>query len=236
MSNVKRTTIVARTDGAGRVRPFFVAGYLGGSIRLIASASVDGQEIADTAALTIRVPDLISLEDRVANVYWIGGNNDHLQGDNWFFRPHLVDELQEIADSLMIVDTINGIPRARYLQYNDASLPLGGSFTVFRDTLNPPPSGLRPEDNHRWENPYLAHLAHAVGLDIDIAWCYTEHQGNDGGEANRVKGTNCVTENGFGPAQPDLAIAREELDAAAAAVGGVNRVHSRNHYHIRFQR
>src|SRR5438046_10342018 len=75
--------------------------------------------------------------------------------------------------------TVNG--QQLYLQYNDASLPNGGTFTV------------TPSNRVRFEDPYIGsggHTAHNTGLDQDIGFCYSPSPGENGG-ANAVGCSTC---------------------------------------------
>jgi hypothetical protein len=167
--------------------------------------------------LEIRVPGLVNLEDSLTNVYWIGGTAAHPQGVNWHVVPGVDAALQSIADTLR--SSYGG--QTLYLQYNDASLPWGGTFTVIPDPL---------------EDPFNSdgHLAHATGLDIDIGYCYAERSGDDG-QANRVHPGN----NGDCSGRPELLVPETDLSRAAEDQNGVNLRHgsipSRYHYHIRFR-
>ncbi|MGE5849196.1 MAG: hypothetical protein ACM362_03575 [Candidatus Methylomirabilota bacterium] len=196
-------------DASGAVAGQFVAGYVGGRVRLTASATLEGQEVSRRSVdLGIRVPGLVNLEDSLTNVYWIGGTPAHPQGVNWQMVPPVVGAMQSIADSMR--SSYGG--QTLYLQYNDASLPWGGTFT-----WQIPP--------HPLEDPWLPHVTHAIGLDIDIAFCYAEYSGNDN-QIHRV--SDCS-------ARPELRVSQADLDTVAELHNGVNRIHDGNHYHIRFR-
>jgi hypothetical protein len=200
----KRAAVQASTGTDGRARTRFSAGYMGARVRVIASATVDGKAVADTVPVTVRVPNLVTAEARLDTlVYWIGGTEAHPQGVNWYVRDSLLDELEDIASALR--RTIRG--QNYYLQYNDISLPLGGTFTEHPNPL---------------EHPWTPHRSHNLGTDIDIAFCYNMLRGNDGG-GNRRRQCSGVER-----------VPQGRLDDAARAEGGINRVHGGNHYHIRF--
>ena len=71
-------------------------------------------------------PESPKLENSVTGAYWIGGDAAHEEGDNHYAQDSVVARLQTIADSMQ--STVNGT--TLYLQYNDASLPDGGTFSV----------------------------------------------------------------------------------------------------------
>jgi hypothetical protein len=157
------------------------------------------------------VPNLVTLEDSLTNVYWIGGRAAHPQGVNWHMVTPVVGAMQSIADSMR---RTNG-GQTLYLQYNDASLPSGGTFT-----WEIPP--------HPLEDPWLPHVTHAIGLDIDIALCYAEYSGNDN-QIHRVHAGQNLDCSG----RPELLVSEVELREAAARVNAVTGAEG-DHYHIRF--
>lgn len=65
----------------------------------------------------------------------------------------------------------------------------------------------------------------APELVPDIAFCYAEHQGDDG-QIYRVR--TCGSNNTHYPVDP------VHLNNVACSVQGVTKVHNNNHYHIRF--
>jgi hypothetical protein len=122
------------TNGTDTITTKLVAGYLGGQARVIASVYVGEQLVRDTAVVTYAVPGLVRLSDYIAaDVYWIGGTSEHPQGDNFYVQSSLSGALQGIAESLKVTS-----PQALYVQYNDASLPDGGPFTVSPGLLDDP--------------------------------------------------------------------------------------------------
>jgi hypothetical protein len=106
-----------------------------------------------------------------------------------------------------------------FYQHNDASLHWGGTFTVL------------PTGQGTGANPLAGHTSHALGRDIDIAWCYTDVAGFDPTEADEVSGTDCS-----GSAYVDMTALKE----IAASVGACALPHPSqaggilNHYHIHF--
>ena len=215
------------TNANGTVTTALVAGYVGGRARVIASASVDGKVLAETVLVAYAVPGLVSLKGGQmpdTDVYWIGGTNDHPQGLNFYVQDSIAGRLRPIAEGLKT--TVNG--QELYLQFNDASLVQGGTFTVQS------PSSASPA---LYENPFRAspgHLAHDTGLDQDIGLCYTAFWGDDG-QVHRV-GYSVCTNN----AAQTVNLAT--LKAFACQEHGVAQVHGKTvqnvfvgtHYHIRF--
>ena len=163
--------------------------------------------------LEIRVPDLVNLEDSVTNVYWIGGTAAHPQGVNWHVVPGVIGALQSIADTML---TSNG-GQTLYLQYNDASLPLGGTFTVYPNPLED------PYDNNR------GHVSHAIGLDIDIGLCYAEYSGNDNQIHRVFPGQNLDCSG-----RPELLVSGTDLQKLVERRNGVSGFEG-DHYHVRFR-
>ena len=211
----KDPNITLQTNDSGRVSVSLVAGYMGGQAWIIASASIDGRVLVDTVAplVTYKVPGLVNLKDWITSgVYWIGGTNYHPQGLNWYVQDSVTERLLEIAQNMDT--TLSGQPL--YVQYNDATLPLGGAFTVSPEPVV-------------FEDPFVVeprgHQSHNTGLDIDIAFCYAEHQGDDG-QTYRIKG--CGSGTGHQPVDP------VHLGNVACARHGVMKLHNNNHYHIRF--
>jgi hypothetical protein len=150
----------------------------------------------------------VKLEDSVTGVYWIGGDTAHEEGDNHYAQDSVVARLQTIADSMQT--TVNGT--TLYLQYNDASLGDGGTFSV------PPPAV-------REEHPFSGgHLAHNTGLDIDIAFCYSDHEGEDG-QQHRLR---------YCAATPSRIVDVVNLTKVACTQHGKLQIHGGTHYHIRF--
>ena len=209
-SGQKRANLSATSDSSGAVQSRLVAGYVGGAARVIASASVDGAVVADSAIVAYVVPGLVKLEDSVTGAYWIGGDAAHEEGDNHYAQDSVVARLQTIADSMQ--STVNGT--TLYLQYNDASLPDGGTFSV-----TPTPV--------QEEHPYSeGHTAHNTGLDIDIALCYAVVQGEDG-QTHRVRSCDSA---------PSHKVDFGDLDREACAQHGKTTLHAGTgpHYHLRF--
>jgi len=208
-SGQKRANLSATSDSSGAVQSRLVAGYVGGEALVIASASVDGAVVADSAIVAYVVPGLVKLEDSITGVYWIGGDAAHAEGDNHYAQDSVVARLQTIADSMQA--TVNGT--TLYLQYNDASLPDGGTFSVIPTPVQE-------------EHPYSGgHTAHNTGLDIDVAFCYTAYQGDDGGELHRVRGCSST---------PSRLVDEDVLKRVACAQHGIAEIHNNSHYHIRF--
>jgi len=204
------------TDGTGTATVKLVAGYLGGRARLIVEASVSGtgQAALKVDTVSYAVPSLVSLQTRIpiTDVYWTGGNRDHAQGSNFYVQDSIAIRLQPIAEDMR--QTVNGL----YLQYNDASLPNGGAFTV------------TPSNAVIFEDPFVqepgGHQAHNTGLDQDIGLCYAAASGDDG-QVNRVLSSQCSGSSGN-------KVDQATLQREACQQHGVAQVHFQNHYHIRF--
>src|SRR5207247_9889069 len=145
------------TESSGTASVYVVSGYLGGRAPVIASAAVGGQVVEDTTMVGYAVSGLVSLQSRIplADVYWTGGNLDHAEGMNFYVQDTIASRLQPIVENMW--KTVNG--QQLYLQYNDASLPNGGTFTV------------TPSNRVRFEDAYIGsggHTAQNTGLDQDI--------------------------------------------------------------------
>lgn len=235
------------TDGTGTVSAKLVAGYLGGRARVVASTvslrMVDGfailEILKDSLTIGYGVPGLIRLSDSVTSgVYWIGGTADHLQSDHFYVRAGLDTALRVIAESLHA--SANG--KDYYPQYNDASLPTGGTFSVRQTGF----------DGRLFESPYggqhtAGHTAHNTGLDIDIGLCLADAQGDGSDRVHRVSGTYVNTRTpqticaGGGSLTTETirVIAHNRIANFATLFNAIVRVHNDtangNHFHIRFQ-
>ncbi len=225
----KHNGVAAFTDGNGMVATKLVAGYLGGRARVIASAGVIGREVAETVIVGYAVPGLVSLQTHVDSaVYWIGGTNDHPQGMNFNLQDSLANRLGPFANNLRT--TVNGA--TLYLQFNDATLPSGGTFSVGT-----------PSQPLLFEHPFSGgHLSHDTGLDLDVSLCYADAEGDGGDAAHRVYGRirngalTCTAQGGatLVGRQVDQVL----FNAQADAMNGVSRIHlpsDSTHFHIRFQ-
>lgn len=213
----KRASFTAGTNQSGFVETKLVAGYMSGRARIIASVGVNGQTVADTVIVAYAVPGLIKLQDSMPqHVYWIGGTTYHHQGDNFYVQDSIDQRLRSIAISMKGV--VNG--DSVFLQYNDGSLPAGGTFTVWYEPIV-------------YEDPFKVepqgHQSHNTGLDQDIGWCYAKYHGDDG-QVNRVKPAACKSPGG----STSLAVSLPVLKTYACELHGAPKAHSNNHYHIRF--
>ena len=221
---LKAKTASVGTNSSGTASVYVVSGYLGGRALVIASAAVGGQVVEDTTMVGYAVSGLVSLQSRIplADVYWTGGNLDHAEGMNFYVQDTIASRLQPIVENMW--KTVNG--QQLYLQYNDASLPNGGTFTV------------TPSNRVRFEDPYIGsggHTAHNTGLDQDIGFCYSPSHGENGG-ANAVGSSTC---RGVDTARtvslPALQIQACLQHGAVLAHGEtVNGTFVPTHYHIRF--
>jgi hypothetical protein len=164
----------------GEVSFAFVAGFIGGSIEVVAEASDGGIPVADTLALTILVPGLTDLQDNAtanANAYFIGGtpfpqttppDTIHPQDSIWYVTPQFANSV-----TALILEMDNDSTDT-HLQINDASLPLGGSFSV---TPIATANGLSSDRPFNGAN--MGHGTHALGLDVDVAACFNTETGMD---------------------------------------------------------
>ncbi len=217
---LKGKTATLLTNSSGTTSGYLVAGYLGGQARVIVSATIGGQAVEDTAIVGYAVSGLVSLQTRIplSEVYWIGWNNDHAHLTNFYVQDSIALRLDTIARNMST--TVNG--QLLYLQYNDASLPKGGAFTV---TLS---------NQVKFEDPFIdqdmtngGHTAHNTGLDQDVGLCYATYSGEDGGLLHRVYNQACSGGTGN---KVDL----RTLQNKACSQHAVAREHFNNHYHIRF--
>lgn len=229
----KKPTLSLTTDSTGKVTTKLVAGYLGGRARVITSTLmlgfvggiVVGDVLIDTVEVGYAVPGLVSLQTRmpVDHVYWIGGTDDHPQGANFYVQDSVAARLDTLADSMP--KTVDG--QQLYLQFNDASLPNGGTFSV------------KPRSVEGFfEDPYRSdpgHTAHNSGLDQDVGYCYAPSHGDDGG-GNAVGSSTCKT------ADTAWIVDATKLHRIACQEHGVAQAHGTTlsgvfiptHYHIRF--
>ena len=177
---IRQPVVSVQTSSNGSAFAYLVAGYLGGRARIVVTATVGGADLTATAIVGYAVPGLVSLKTRipVSDVYWTGGTGDHPQGQNFYVQDSIAARLQPIAENMQ--KTINNQPF--YLQYNDASLPSGGTFSV------------RPVRAMTFfEDPYRSvpgHTAHNTGLDQDIGYCYIPLNGDNGG-VNALNSASC---------------------------------------------
>ncbi|MCM8808374.1 MAG: hypothetical protein NC926_10655 [Candidatus Omnitrophica bacterium] len=131
------------TDENGEFRTYYYATQFGGIERIIAK----GQEISDSADLTVRVPGLILLYD-YPDYIKVGGTQNHhgppnYQDDhNHWGQSYLIDAIYAIA--LNYVDEGGEV-----ILINDISLPYGGLFDI----------------NGNWTVP---HSTHRMGQNADI--------------------------------------------------------------------
>jgi hypothetical protein len=66
-----------------------------------------------------------------------------------------------------------------YIQVNDASLPLGGSYTPEEAQMGSDSAGVLVE------TPWRAHRSHALGIDVDLGLCYAASPGMDADQDER---------------------------------------------------
>jgi hypothetical protein len=184
--SLRTDSLTDTSDVNGEVSFAFVAGFIGGSIELVAEAFDGGAPIADTLALTIRVPGLTDLQANStanANAYFIGGtpfpqttppDTIHPQDSIWYVTPQFANSVTAI------IDEMDNDSTDTHLQINDASLPLGGSFSI---TPIATENGLSSDRPYNGAN--MGHGTHALGLDVDVAACFNTETGMDLDQQNR---------------------------------------------------
>jgi hypothetical protein len=200
----------------------FAAGFVGGEVAIIASTIWDSVTVSDTLVIRITSGAFEDLEDNstiTANVALVGGTVDtapnpnltlHPQDSIWHTTATFEDSVAQLADQMQ-----NG---SRYLQYNDASLPYGGAFTI-----NPvaDPTGARVE------YPWVGHRSHALGVDLDVGFCWAATPG-DNGQLNRV---NYDRNTGQCSAAPG--VVDPETFKETARDYGLRAMEERDHFHLR---
>jgi hypothetical protein len=214
------------SDSLGAATVEFVAGFLGAVVEVIAIAELADSTVADTASIEIKVPGLVPLEASgglSSRAYFVGGTSAHAQETNWYVRPEIVNDLQTIATDLSNLMLEFG---AVYPQFNDASLPWGGSFNGSASSLLDITGSAATVDDI-----LAAHASHALGVDIDIAFCYSDASGVDD-QSSRVSwgSEGCVRS---GELLPDLEMERADALRIMRQRGDA-QIHDGNHFHIRF--
>lgn len=130
----------------------------------------------------------------------------HKQGEIWLATAGVRTAMGLVAQDLQIGQ--------RYIQINDASLRLGGAFTIHPDTTA---SGVLIDD------PWRSHRSHAMGVDVDVGLCYAPVSGEDG-QINRVSPDPECPQN--------LDVPPEDLEDAAFG-RGLRVIGEGDHYHLR---
>jgi hypothetical protein len=209
------------TDAQGVSTVKFAAGFVGGEVAIIASTIWDSVTVADTLVIRITSGPFEDLEDNstiTANVALVGGTVDtvpnpnltlHPQDSIWHATAMFEDSVVALADQMQ-----NG---SMYLQYNDASLPYGGAFTV---------SPVADATGARVEYPWAGHRSHALGVDLDVSACWAATPG-DNGQLNRVS-YDPEIEGCPGGADVD----RETIEETARDYG-LRAIVEGNHFHLR---
>lgn len=118
-----------------------------------------------------------------------------------------------------------------YPQFNDASLPWGGSINAHPDSLLPIAGSTATVDD-----VLAPHRSHALGVDIDISVCYSTDQGVDDHQSSRIRWTSEGCLDSDNVAHPELEVRRSETVLAMKLFGDA-ALHGRNgnHFHVRFR-
>jgi hypothetical protein len=217
--------LTSTTDANGEVTFAFVAGFVAGDVEVFATTVYGGEALVETLALRISVPGLADMEATTTVddfAYLIGQTTQgsppdtiHAADSIWYATPQFSGLLD-----LLVQDMVRDSAGTTYhLQVNDASLPLGGTFSVSPQSTGGGQLIDRPYDRgHR--------RSHATGIDVDISWCQVPFTGDDGQE-NRVSGTNCGQQGVAG-------VSYQQLIAVASRFGLiVLRESNPPHYHLR---
>ncbi len=143
-------TVFARTNADGQILLEYVTPEYGGKIVLRAETTLGGTTYTARDTLTIRVPDLVALDDGTTYTK-VGGTVAHLgppgnpnQDDNHYALQEVLTNLTDIADGWE-----TEAPSQSPLVINDLSLPNGGLFDICG----------------RWRT---GHSFHRTGRDADI--------------------------------------------------------------------
>ncbi len=205
----KRVSLTLNTNQSGVVETKLVAGYLSGrACDRISRRRWTGRRRHGARRIRgsrIGPAERLDASRRVLD--W--GDDVHHQGDNFYVQDSVVQRLRLIADSMKGVVNSDSV----FLQYNDASLPAGGTFTVYREpVVYEDPFKVEPE----------GHQAHNTGLDQDIGWCYSKHHGDDGGTLYRLFSSACSGTGG----NTSLAVHFDRLQLVACAQHGAPLAHS----------
>jgi hypothetical protein len=214
----RTATYADTTDANGEIRFAFVAGWVGGTVDLIASTSVDSERLADTLSLTIKVPGLMALQNNPAaltNALFVGGTAHHPQFVNWHVTAAFGNALTAFTEAM------HGVEGDVYIQVNDASLEYGGAFSV------DPPVGATAV---RMDSPFRRHNSHAVGVDADIALCWSSTSGATASQTGRVSPSE-DPENVF--TCPEGKTIDQAILTETAEARGLLIIPEDNHYHVR---
>jgi hypothetical protein len=206
------TVVEGDTDAEGDISLTFVAGFVSGGIDLIASTEYNGDTYQDTLRLTVQVPGLLPMDidpEILANALLIGSTPEH-PSDTWNATP----QFAAAARAMVIGERRTIGAQTYYVQLNDASLPLGGAFTV-----EPPQNAI----GVGIEQPGRGHRTHTSGVEEDLAWCYALTNGATG---NRIGGIDCSGQ-GTLPVDPTLL---EQYGFVVLVERG-----DAPHYHIRLE-
>lgn len=217
--NSRTKSLSEVTDSNGEITFAFVAGWVGGKVDVIAATEVAGQLIVDTLEVVERVSGLTSLHSNptaLANALFVGGTSHHPQFQNWYVLPAPGDSLALFA---LRMHALGG---TQYPQFNDASLPYGGSFSVA------PPLGAT---GVRMDAPFRPHNSHAIGVDIDVALCWSSMSGATSEQTGRVSPTEDPPNVFACPS--DSEIDEAQLRERANALG-FEVFPEDNHFHLRF--
>jgi hypothetical protein len=208
------TSVSAETNESGEISLEFVAGFVAGHIEVIVLVPNGGAPLIDTLRLTVQVPGLVALDTNPeisANALLIGPTAHHPAG-SWSATADFATTMQALVVGQR--KSLGG--QNYYLQLNDASLPLGGAFTV-----TPPATAI----GTRVEQPGQGHRSHALGIEEDLSWCYALDAGH-AGPGDRISGTDCG-DQGTLPVDPALV---EQYGFLVLVERGAEP-----HYHLRLE-
>ena len=216
---MRSKSLTDTTDANGAIAFAFVAGWIGGSVDLIAGAKIGTDSIVDTLRFTLRVPELVALQSdqkAIDNALFVGGTSHHPQFENWHVTAAVRDSLALFAERMHDFDG------TRFPQFNDASLSFGGAFSVT------PPQG---PNGVRVDAPFRPHNSHAIGVDIDVAICWSTTSGATSGQVGRVSPVEDPEDVFTCPSEADVDAA--ELGVRASALG-FQVIPEGDHYHLRY--
>lgn len=206
-------SLVVETDSTGSITFQVVAGFIGGRLDVISSATIGDSAIVDTLELELRVPDLENLSGRAtaaANALFVGAVAAHPFDSTWHATDEFADAMTSLAEEMA--------DSAKYLQFNDVSLPYGGSFSLEANLAT-------VAGTNKVDRPYVSHKSHALGVDMDVSTCF----GSQAGVSANPSGVQA-------PPCEDALIPFDDLRAAAEERGLVIIVERRPpHYHFRLR-
>lgn len=152
--SISQATVNTGPDGLATVT--YTSSGVSGPI-ILTGMSAGADSVADT--LTVGVPGLTQLGS--GGHYTPVGETTIHPSSHWV-RPEVVVPLAALADSFFA-------HFGRGLEYNDASLPLGGKFDLHRQwNQDDPQCVFQPQNAPPRPNPRGCHQLHRVGMDVDL--------------------------------------------------------------------